>query len=274
MTRQIVKILVPIFGSIAVTLFSGCAVENQFFAKLPFFEAKSDHIPGLDPPPLRKKLIREKGKKGASAGESDKEIYVAQLVYEYQTSPDPNMRREAVDALAMIPHPDRDRYLLDIVKDESPFVRLSALEALSKTYSGNPEDLTALLIDRMKADSDKDVRLVSIRILGDVSPKINNSVERDMLWQKGTVSLWRKRTVSNDTGDVAIMELGNLLHDKVPAVRYAAMGSLQKITGKDYGHDINRWLQYVRYTNGEVPNSPSERSLAEKMPSIALPMLK
>ncbi|MDR0326872.1 MAG: HEAT repeat domain-containing protein [Planctomycetaceae bacterium] len=267
MTGKIVKILVPIFGSAAVMLFSGCAVENQFFAKLPFFEAKSDHIPGLDPPPLRKKLIREKGKMGAKASEADKEVYVAQLVYEYQTSPDPNMRREAVDALAMIPYPDRDRYLQEIVKDESPFVRLSALEALSKTYSGNPEDLTALLIDRMKADTDKDVRLVSIRILGDVCS--NPHVVRD--------PLGRKQTVHNDPsggGNSAIVELGNLLHDKVPAIRYAAMGSLQKITGKDYGHDINRWLQYVRYTNGEVPNSPPERSLAEKMPSIALPMLK
>jgi hypothetical protein len=140
---------------------------------------------------------------------------------------------------------------------------------LSKTYSGNPEDLVTLLIDRMKADPDKDVRLVSIRILGDVCPKTHNPVERDMLG--------RKLAVTHDSSgeeNTAVVELGNLLHDKVPAVRYAAMGSLQKITGKDYGRDINRWLQYVRYTNGEVPNSPPERSLAEKMPRIALPMLK
>jgi len=52
------------------------------------------------------------------------------------------------------------------------------------------------------------------------------------------------------------------------------MGALQKITGKDYGYDINRWLQYVRYQNGEVPDLPSERSLAEKMPNVALPMFK
>jgi hypothetical protein len=50
------------------------------------------------------------------------------------------------------------------------------------------------------------------------------------------------------------------------------MVSLQSITGKDYGHDVNRWQQYVRYTGGEEPEAPSERSLAEKIPSITLPM--
>jgi hypothetical protein len=70
------------------------------------------------------------------------------------------------------------------------------------------------------------------------------------------------------------LELGNLLNDRVPAVRYEAMRSLQKTSGKDYGIDINRWTQYVRYVKGEVPELPSNRSLAEKMPTIALPMLK
>ena len=263
MNGIIIKNLFPAFAGLAILL-SGCAVENQFLAKLPLFGAKSDVIPGLDPAPLRAKLIREKGKQGAKASEEEREILVAQLVYEYQTSPDPNMRRAAVDALAMIPHPQRDKYLQEIVQDENPFVRLSALEALNKTYSGPKEELVALLIDQMKTDSDKDVRLSAVRILGDTCRGLGLKQAPGQLPVKEEAELR-----SN-----AIVELGNLLHDKVPAVRYEAMGSLQKITGKDYGRDINRWLQYVRYTNGEVPNMPSERSLAEKMPTIALPMLK
>ena len=245
------KIRLLILGSVAVLL-SGCAVENQYLAKLPLFEARSDKIPGLDPPLYRTKLIREKGKKGAKENESNKEILVAQLVYEYKTLPDPNLRREAVDALAKIPHPDRDRYLREILQDENPFVRLSALEALGKTYSGERSELTALLIDRMKTDADKDVRLGAVRILGDVCPK--NSL--DDAHQKG------------------VLELGNLLNDKIPAVRYESMRSLHKITGKDYGYDIDRWIQYVRYVKGEVPTLPSKRSFAEKLPNIALPMFK
>jgi len=261
MRGKIVKMLL-VFGS-AGLLLSGCvAVENQFLVKLPFFEAKSDKIPGLDPPHQRIKLIREKGAKGAKANEKEREILVAQLVYEYQTSPDSNMRREAVDALAKIQHPDRDRYLREILKDENPFVRISALEALGKTksmYDSELKELTVLLLDRMKTDTDKDVRLVSVRILGDVSPK---------------EKLVYKDPDMNELRQSVVLELGNLLQDKIPAVRYEAMQSLQKITGRDYGDDINRWVQYVRYVKGEVPELPSKRSLAEKMPTIALPMFK
>jgi hypothetical protein len=259
MKGKILKLWVPIFGGVVVLLLSGCATDNQYLAKLPLFEAKSDRIHGLDSPHQRKKEIREKGKKGATASESEREILVAQLKYEYQTCPDPNMRREAVDALAKIPHPDRDQYLREILQDDNPFVRLSALEALGKTYSGSKEDLATLLIDRMKSDQDKDVRLRSVHILGDVL---------------GTAKIGGKPSSQREVNESAVSELGNLLHDKVPAIRYETMGALQKITSKDYGYDINRWLQYVRYQNGEVPDLPSERSLAEKMPSVALPMFK
>ena len=244
--------LLPIFGGV-VLLLSGCATHNQHLAKLPFFEAKSDVIPGLDSPHERRNLIREKGKQGARATDSEKrEILVAQLWLEYETSPDPNMRREAVDALAQIPHPQRDRFLGEILQDENPFVRKSALEALGRTHSGRQEDLHSLLISRMKTDPDKDVRLTAVRILGDVGPK--------------------------DTAHVlhrgVILELGTLLEDRVPAIRFEAMRSLHKVSGKDYGNDINRWLQYIRYMNGEVPDLPSERDFAERIPRVALPMFR
>jgi hypothetical protein len=258
MQGRIINILLPIFGGAAVLL-SGCAVENQYIARLPLFEARSDKIPGLDSPFERRKLIQEKGKKGATAGEADREILVAQLVYEYQTSPDPNMRREAVDALAKIPHPQRDRHLQDILRDENPFVRMSALEALGSTYSGSQEDLVTLFIDQMKTDPDKDVRLSAVRILGDIAPKGNRS-SRD--------------PTERELSDTVVLELGNVLQDRVPAIRYASMRSLQKVTGKDYGNDINRWLQYTRYINGEIPDIPAERTMSERMPRVALPMFK
>ena len=262
MNGIMIKTLFPLSIGLAMLL-TGCrSVENEAFTKLPFFTAKSDSIPGLVSPHDRKKLIQEKGEKGAKANELEKEILVAQLVYEYQTTPDPNMRREAVDALAKIPHPQRDQYLLEIVQDDNPFVRLSALEALGKTYSGQKEELTALLIDRMKSDSDKDVRISAVKILGDVTalPKSNKDAVRSRN--------------NPDSEREIVLELSNLLHDKFPAVRYEAMGALHKVTGKDYGEDINRWLQYVRYTKGEVPDLPAERTMAEKMPTIALPMFK
>jgi len=253
MKGKTVKILLLIFGG--VLALPGCAVDNQYLARLPLFEARSDRIPGLDPPHERRKIIREKGTRGATASEASREILVAQLVHEYQTSPDPNMRREAVDALAKIPHPQRDRFLREILQDPNPFVRLSALEALGNTYSGGPENLQKLLIDRLRTDTDQDVRVAAVRILGEVTPK---SSARD----------------NRDRACLSVLELGNLLNDRVPAVRFAAMQSLRTITGLDYGHDINRWLHYIRYVNGEVPNLPAERTFTERLPTIVLPMFR
>jgi len=261
--------LLLVFGGIV--FIPGCAVDNQFIAGLPLFEARSDRIEGFDPPHVRGKLIREKGTQGATASEADREILVAQLMYEYKTSPDPNMRRATVDSLAKIPHPDRDRYMREILRDDNPFVRISALEALGKTWSGSKESLTTLLIEQAKTDPDKDVRVAAVRILGDVTPK-DSQPRRNIT----TISAIRDGFAPEDRRlqEIVVLELGNLLHDRDPAVRYASMQSLRQITNLDYGHDINRWLHYIRYVRGEVPDLPSERTFTERLPTIALPMFK
>ncbi|MDR2439327.1 MAG: HEAT repeat domain-containing protein [Planctomycetaceae bacterium] len=241
---------------------SGCAVDNEFIAKLPLFEAKSDNIPGLESPLQRKKQIQLKGQKGTAVSDFEKEILVAQLMVEYRTSPDPNMRREAVDAMAKIPHPKRDQYMKEILADSDPFVRISAIEALGKTYSGTKKELALLLIENSKSDTDKDVRLTAIRLLAHSFPKPS---------QKNAAKTANETTEINT---LIVRALGEALYDKVPAVRYETMQSLHKITGKDYGNDINRWIQYVQYQKGETEKLPSERSFAEKLPSIQLPMFK
>jgi hypothetical protein len=234
---------------------SGCAVDNEFLAKMPLFEAKSDRIPGLQPSYERKKVIREKGSKGEKAPENEKEILLAQLMTEYRTSPDTDMRRETVDAMAKIHHPKRDEYMKEVLEDRDPFVRISVIDAVEKPYN---VQFTPLLIDRMKADNNKDVRLAAMRVLGNhyavkkAAKSVNNSGQHKQL----------------------VQEFGNALYDKIPAIRYEAMLSLHKITAEDYGKDINRWIQYVSYTKGEAKEKPKERTFAEKLPAVSLPMLK
>ncbi|MDR3198679.1 MAG: HEAT repeat domain-containing protein [Planctomycetaceae bacterium] len=256
------KYFLLLFIGIILFVTPGCAVDNEFIAKLPLFEAKSDKIPGLEPPLKRKKLIRLKGEKGMTVSDSEKEVLVAQLMVEYRTSPDPNMRREAVDAMAKIPHPKRDQYMKEILTDSDPFVRISALEALGKTFTGTKKELALLLIETSKNDSDKDVRLTAIRLLAHSFPKPSQK----------TAAI--TTIIPNDMEPIIVRALGEALYDKVPAVRYEAMQALHKVTGKDYGNDINRWVQYIRYQKGETENLPNERSFAEKLPAIQLPMFK
>jgi hypothetical protein len=258
------KFLLMFFGGIILFVTPGCAVDNEHFAKLPLFEAKSDKIPGLQPPYERKKEIRLKGEKGTTIPDAEKEILVAQLMVEYRTSPDPNMRREAVDALAKIPHPKRDQYMKEILKDDDPFVRLSALEGIGNTFSGSNAELTSIFIEHSKQDSDKDVRLASVRILGS-----SCSVEKKKEKKKNS-----SEPLSPELRNTIIFALGEALYDKVPAIRYESMQSLRQVTGKDYGNDINRWTQYVQYTKGANSEQPKERTFAEKLPSIQLPMFK
>ncbi len=243
--------LVPAF----VTL--GCAVDNEYIAKLPLFEARSDKIPGLMSPLERKEAIREKGKKGKKASEADKEMIVAQLMVEYRTSPDRNMRRESVDAMAKIPYSKRDQYMKEILNDEDSFVRISALEALGAMNTLSQEELVAIFIEHLKRDPDKDVRLTSVRLLGQSFP-----------WQSP------KSAISPELRNTVLAALGDALYDKISAVRYESMQSLHRVAGKDFGNDINRWIQYVQYVKGETSDAPRERSFAEKLPRIQLPMLK
>ncbi|MDR0870439.1 MAG: HEAT repeat domain-containing protein [Planctomycetaceae bacterium] len=252
------------FFLLLLLFLTGCAVENEFIAKLPLFEAKTDKIPGLQPPRERVKQIRLKGEKGAKASEQEKEILTAQLMVEYRTCPDMNMRREAVDAMAKIPHPKRDLYMKEVLKDSDALVRLAALEAMGKSFNGSRIELAEILLNSMKHDTDKDVRLTSLRVFGEKFP----------LKAKNAAVFSGVTTIpETEVRQLAEPVLFELLYDKVPAVRYQTMQTLQKVTGKDYGSDINKWTQYAQSVQG-TNDAPKERTWAEKIPRPQLPMLK
>ncbi|MDR2346601.1 MAG: HEAT repeat domain-containing protein [Planctomycetaceae bacterium] len=246
-------IIISITTAILITLItSSCrSTDIEFLAKTSIIPAYSDKIPGLDSPHDRRNLIREKGIEGAKKNtpEEEREILFAQLLEEYSTSPDPNMRREAVDAMANIPYPNKEKIMLEILKDDNILIRISAIESLGKIYNGEKENIADKLINQIYTDSDKDVRIAAIRQLG---KKINDS------------QLNKKITLA----------LGKLLHDKILAIRYETMESLGKISGKDYGKDINRWIKYIQNIDGESTELPKERTWIEKLPTIHLPILR
>jgi hypothetical protein len=238
--------------TILITFLASCrSTDIEFLAKTSIIPAYSDKIPGLDSPHDRRKLIREKGEVGAknNTPDAERETLFAQLWEEYSASPDPNMRRETVDAMTKIPYAHKEKCMLEILKDENAFIRISAIESLGKIYNGEKENIADTLINQSRSDSDKDVRIAAIRELGKTvaEPQLNKKIT---------------------------LALGDLLHDKTLAVKYETMESLHKITKKDYGKDINRWLKYIENLKGESTELPKERTWAEKLPVIHLPMLK
>lgn len=239
----------------------GCATSSEFFAQLPGFEARSDTVPGLTPPLERRKAIREKGEKGAKAPAAEQDILMGQLLEEYRKSPDKNIRREVVEAMAKISHKTRDGCLREALRDEDAFVRISACRGLGEktggTVSGDGISRLETLRDVMKTDPDKDVRMVAMKMLGQNARAI------------------RKGDIKGQFGpklDEITLDIGAQLDDKAPAVRYQAMISLQECTGMNYGTEFDRWVDYIEYKAGRAAEAPAELTWAERIEVPRLPM--
>ena len=239
---------------------SGCATNNEFLLRSRLFPRRSDKIPGLMPPKERTNLIREKGKMGANAPKAEKDILVSQLLTEYRDSPDPNLRREAIDALSNIPHPQRIDSLKEGLNDESASVRTAAIVGIANKKIDNSAhyaEIAHILRNAILQDPDTNVRVNAIRLLGEV-PSPNKTK-----FQRG-----------DRVQDVNFELLGQLLSDKSIVIRHEATKSLGKYTGKDYGVDITRWEDYYRFQTGGSEAVPTERTTAEKMPKPQLRMFR
>ncbi len=238
----------------------GCAVDNEFIAKWPGFEARSDKIPGLMPSQERIEIIRKKGEAGRKALAEEQAILLAQLMHEYETAPAMNLKREAVDAMGKIQHRDQFGCLREVLNDTDVMIRISALEAIGQNDLFN-DDLLSLLIEYAKRDPDKDVRVVAINRLGQIGERLRKQLYTPVA-----------KTPAMET---RIYEtLAECLYDKQTIIRYEAMQTLGMVTGLDYGSDIDRWMKYVQYRKGESRELPKERTLTERLPRIQLPMFK
>ena len=241
-TRKILWFL--FFCSVILPIIGGCATDNEYLLKHNscLFSRRSDKIPGLVAPRHRAEIIREKAEKVREASLADRNVVVAQLVHEYKTSTDPNIRWETVKALAMIPHPDRVDNLKLTLMDENVNVRIAACRGLTKNIQVNeglPKEMEHTFRHVILTDTDKDVRIAAIQCL----TKSGRKCEPETL-----------------------NVLEQCLNDKTAAVRYAATGTLTVCTGRDYGPNVERWLQYFQNQRGEAVPAPKERSFADKLP--------
>ena len=57
----------------------------------------------------------------------------------------------------------------------------------------------------------------------------------------------------------AAVALGNVLQDPDPAMQLLAVESLEKVTGKHLGNDVNRWREYVQR---ELPGTSAQSAVA------------
>ncbi len=190
------------------------------------WDEKPDVVPGITSPTERIEILQKMREKAAWAKPAEQQRISAELAESIRVEADPLIRAEIVRALAEYPTQAATSVLQAALKDSDTEVRVAACEALAK--QGGTE-ATTVLGEALSGDVDLDVRLAAARALGQ----------------------------TND--ERALAALGVALEDQNPAMQHRAVASLRKLTGENFGNDVNRWREYVN----------SDRSKPAKPVSIA-----
>jgi HEAT repeat protein len=149
-------------------------------------------------------------------------------VYEQDTSPE--LRRDAVLALAKSNHPDAETALIRACSDKNDKVRLEACKAMA----GRNSDTAAKMLSTIaQTDKNMSIRAAAIRSLGTYE-------------SEEVKSLLRKA-----------------LDEKSPAIQYSATVALKSMTGRDFAGDVE---SYKKYLDGQPVDEPAP-SLAENIGS-------
>jgi HEAT repeat protein len=220
------RILLLLCGLAAVTAV-GCADLDVLPSWVPFQGPASDKLPGVKTPAERIVELRALSDKAAGGSAEEKQRISQQLVESIRTEKDPLIRIEIIRALGRYPGPAADAILKAALGDADTHVRVAACEAWGR--HGDAQAVK-LLSDALRTDVDADVRLAAAKALGETKNR------------------------------ESVAALGEALNDSDPAMQYRAVLSLEQVTGKSLGEDVNRWQQYVK---GELPASTP--SLADQI---------
>jgi hypothetical protein len=193
-------------ASLAICALAGCE-EMKFWAP------RCDVVPGITPPGQRLALLEQIRQHAAWAKPQELGPVSAQLAAVYRQESDPILRAEIVRVLGVYPTATSLAILRTAVGDGDAEVRIAA--CLGWGRRKGPE-AAAVMSQALGSDVDGDVRLAAAEALGDIGDRS------------------------------AIAALGSALEDKDPAMQYRAMVSLGKVTGLDFGNDVNRWREYVQ----------------------------
>lgn len=178
----------------------------------------------------RVEQVEKQAAAARSEGGTREEAFTAELVRTMLTEHDPRVRIKILEIAATFETPSALSICRGALEDPDAKVRMAACHAWGER-SGS--EAVQLLSHRYQTDTDIDVRLEAVRMLGAVKDQ------------------------------EAIPALGRALEDPDPAVQYRAVASLKKVSGRDLGDDVNRWRAWVT-----DPASEPDWSMAETFRKI------
>lgn len=206
---------------------SGCA-QNKDFALWPFGQKKKLDNMGIMAPSEEVVALKKMAEDAPKLTADERTRRANRLVKAIQVEKDPSLRAEIVRTLAAYPTEASAAVIRVASKDPEADVRLAVCPILGKQGDAAA---VAELGELLKSDLNMDVRLAAARALGQIHDP------------------------------AAAAALGTALEDRDPAMQYRVVQSLQAVTGKDFGNDVEQWQQYVR---GEVPKPRQPTSVAER----------
>lgn len=185
---------------------------------------------------MRIDAVREFQARSTGGDTPDQREIVNQLARQIQVEPDPLVREAIVETIAEFRTPLAAQVLEAGLADDDVEVRRQCCRALGRR--GDPTAV-AVLARVVSNEQNVDVRLEAVEALGAI-----NSPD-------------------------AYAALALALEDRDPALQFAGVKSMKAISGKDFGGDVNAWLQYAR---GEIPTptgQESEISVAGRLRNLA-----
>jgi HEAT repeat protein len=204
-------------------LASGCAGSGKISRpQWLSFGKKEETGPKVVTPRDKMEQLRELAKRGPKMSPDLQERASNELAQGIAHEQDPILRAQILRTLASFSTEKSATILVAGLHDHERDVRIAACEALGK--HGGPA-AAPNLSRALAEDADLDVRLAAARGLGEAG------------------------------NAAAVPSLGDALEDQDPAMQHRAMASLKKVSGQDYGDDVEAWRQYAK--TGQAQPQPS-----------------
>ena len=214
---------------VALVALSGCQSFIGYRGwPFPEHDQTSFHTPAM-----RIDTVRQFATRADGTDSQEQREYTDQLARQIQIEPDPLVREAIIHATSEFRTALAYQMLEAGLRDESPTVRIACCQALG--YRAETRSI-ASLATALRDDTETDVRLAATEALGNIKDP------------------------------TAVAAVAVALNDRDPAMQFVGVQSMQSITGKNYGGDVDAWRQVAA---GQNPPEPKPPSIAERIRSAA-----
>jgi HEAT repeat protein len=169
---------------------------------------------------MRAASIREIGPRAKDGDAAAQTKACEQLALQIRTEPDPIVRRAIQETVADFQTPMANAILLAGLNDEDRDVKVTCCRLLGQRKEPKA---VAPLSKMVAVDADLDVRLAAVDALGAMETK------------------------------ESIAGLAAALKDRDPAMQYAGVEAMKKVSDQDLGNDVQAWRQYADSVAGPAP---------------------